>query len=71
MVSIPETRELFVVLTLIAGLSGTSLFFDAATSIATPMVPQLALPQRIETGLVFVANPVVRINLPEHNVFAP
>ena len=73
MVSIPETRELLLLLVLIAGFS-ISMTFIGAVSSAVSLTPGVDG----ETPGVFptaqplsIANPVVHIHVPEHNIFAP
>lgn len=82
MVSIPETRELLLLLILIAGLSGVFVFvdnqFDGASLVrrvisqSSPLsTPTLRTPRvlGVSTKVLIVANPVVHIHVPKHNIF--
>lgn len=62
MVTLTESRELLLILALIGGCSGAFLLLnkplDASTSLS------------VNTAQI-VANPVVHIDVPAHNIFAP
>ncbi|OGY30945.1 MAG: hypothetical protein A3C02_01100 [Candidatus Andersenbacteria bacterium RIFCSPHIGHO2_02_FULL_45_11] len=75
MVSLSELRELLIVLALIGGFSGAFLFFDASTSLSvnTPQAKPSLAPRVLgaSTHIPLVANPVVHIDIPPHNIFEP
>ncbi len=63
MITFSELRELFLTLALIGGLSGAFFFFD------TPIDFNAEKP--VPMPLRTVANPVVHIDVPTHNIFEP
>ncbi len=75
MVSLPESRELLLILALIGGFAGAFLFFDASTSLSVnaPQAKPTHAPRVLgaSTHIPLVANPVVHIDVPAHNIFEP
>lgn len=77
MVSIPETRELLLALALISGFVGATFVLDGSPSfsvnelVATPTPSREGRVLGASTHIMLQANPVVSIDVPEHNIFAP
>ncbi len=73
MIPTSETRELFSTIVLIGGFSLAGLFVSGGLQDVSLNSPAGYGPQA-EAGIrhvAFVANPVVHISLPEHNIFTP
>lgn len=79
MVSLSDTRELLLISTLIGGFAGAFLFFDTPAPIslgelrfiATPTPSHAPRVLGASTHIPLVANPVVHIDVPAHNIFEP
>lgn len=77
MVSIPEMRELLLALALIGGFVGATFVLNDSQSLsvgellATPTPSHEGRVLGASTHIMLQANPVVSIDIPEHNIFAP
>ncbi len=69
MVSLSEIRELLLALALIAGFSGALAVMNMPLSFSFDLPKELPTP--VPSRAPRVANPVVHIVVPEHNIFAP
>ena len=69
MVSLSDTKELLIAVALIAGFSIAGFFIEIQGDSPRGIV-SLGV-EEISHGVPLVANPVVRIAVPAHNIFAP
>lgn len=77
MVTLSESRELLLAVALIGGFSGAFLLFNKPIDfnrdklIPSPTPSQDSRVLGESTRILLVANPVVHIDVPAHNIFAP
>lgn len=79
MVSLSESRELLLIVALIGGFAGAFFFFDTPVPtsleelrlVITPAPSHAPRVLGASTHIPLVANPVVHIDIPPHNIFEP
>lgn len=69
MVASEDTKELFVIMILISGFSVAGFFVEQKKPL--PERPISLNVQSAPRSVSLVANPVVHISVPAHNIFAP
>lgn len=70
MVSIPDVRELLLTAALIGGFSGAGIVMMGVQPSFSSLVGT-STPTQMQSRSLPIANPVVSITVPEHNIFAP
>ncbi|HLC49573.1 MAG TPA: hypothetical protein VJI96_04295 [Candidatus Andersenbacteria bacterium] len=69
MIMLKDLRELLYTVMLIAGFCITGFFAQSGDTLS-PSSVSVAI-EEAPHGVPLIANPVVQIEVPEHNIFAP